>query len=196
MSGPEVVLLDYGMGNLHSVSKALERAGAEVRLVSTPGDLGMPDALVLPGVGNFGRCVTNLRAGGLDRTVLAWLEADRPFLGICVGMQLLFEGSDESDQPGLGVLEGRVVRIPSAVRVPHMGWNTVEGAGPIFDGVDSRWFYFVHSYAADVQGVGMCEYGLKFAAAAERGQMWATQFHPEKSAAAGLRVMANFVGRL
>lgn len=196
MSGPEVVVLDYGMGNLHSVSKAVERAGAEVRLVTSPGDLGTSDALVLPGVGNFGRCAENLRAAGLDQSVLGWLDADRPFLGICVGMQLLFEGSDESDQPGLGVLEGRVVRIPSEVRVPHMGWNTVEGAGPIFEGIDDPWFYFVHSYAADSQGVGMCEYGLRFAAAVERGQMWATQFHPEKSAAGGLRVLANFVERL
>ncbi|RIK10716.1 MAG: imidazole glycerol phosphate synthase subunit HisH [Acidobacteria bacterium] len=196
MNGPDVVVLDYGMGNLHSVSKALERAGAQVRLATSPNEVGRAAAMVLPGVGNFGRCAENLRAAELDRAVLSWIEADRPFFGICVGMQLLFEGSDESELPGLGVLEGRVVRIPSDVRVPHMGWNTVDGSGPIFEGLEDSWFYFVHSFAADAEGVGMCEYGMRFAAAVERGQMWATQFHPEKSAAAGLKVLGNFVGRL
>lgn len=193
---PEVALLDYGMGNLHSVGKAVERAGARVRLVDSPRDLLSPDALVLPGVGNFGRCAQNLRLAGLDETVQDWLEADRPFFGICVGMQLLFEGSEESAEPGLGVMHGRVVRIPSEVRVPHMGWNTVETRGPIFEGVDDRWYYFVHSFAADVEGVGMCEYGMRFAAAIERGRLWATQFHPEKSGPNGLAVLANFVRRL
>lgn len=193
---PSVMIIDYGMGNLHSVEKAFERAGALVSIVESPEVVGSPDAVVLPGVGNFGRCIENLRATGLDQTVLSWLEAGKPFFGICLGMQLLFEGSEESDESGLGVINGHVVKIPSIVRVPHMGWNTVTFADRAYGGLGPNWYYFVHSYAAVVEDAAMCEYGMRFTAAIERDLLWATQFHPEKSGSQGIHLLERFVERL
>lgn len=208
-SRPDVVVLDYGMGNLHSVAKGVERAGANVRLVEAAGEIGDAAGMVLPGVGNFGRCAENLAVAGLDQAVADWVLAARPFLGICVGMQLLFDGSDEAGAPGLGVLAGRVRRLPGSVRVPHMGWNTVmsPAGGVMFDGVEpGTYFYFVHSYAARLASdardvahpagelVAVCEYGGAFAAAVEKGPVWVTQFHPEKSGDAGLALLGRFVG--
>ncbi|MER3396696.1 MAG: imidazole glycerol phosphate synthase subunit HisH [Acidimicrobiia bacterium] len=122
---PRIAVIDYGMGNLHSVVKGLQRAGADAYTVDTPDTLGAPDSLVLPGVGNFGKCVCNLRRAGFDSVVSQWIEEDRFFLGICLGLQLLYAYSEEAEEPGLGIVDAPVLRLPKTVRVPHMGWNTV-----------------------------------------------------------------------
>jgi glutamine amidotransferase len=194
-----IAVLDYGIGNLRSAEKALQRVGAEAALVDEPDLAGRADGVVLPGVGNFGRCMEALRASGLDRAALAAVAAGTPFLGICVGMQMMYEGSDESPGvPGLALLPGQVRLLSGPVKRPQMQWNTLslrrEG-DPVFDGLgDPPWMYFVHSYAAPLGDdvVATCEYGGPVAAAVGRDQMWATQFHPEKSGPAGLRLLRNF----
>lgn len=198
-SRPRVAILDYGMGNIRSVSKAVERAGGEADVVSDPGRAVVADALVVPGVGAFGACMEGLRENGLDRAVETFAESGRPLLGVCLGMQVLFERSEEGDVTGLGILRGSVVRLPSDVKVPHMGWNEVtwRSAHPLIRGVngDTR-FYFVHSYACvpeDDRVVGETEHGIRFAAAVGRENLFGTQFHPEKSGDAGIRVYRNLV---
>jgi glutamine amidotransferase len=163
------------------------------------------EAVVLPGVGNFGRCMCALRAAGLDRVAVAAVEAGKPFLGICVGMQMLYEGSAESPGvPGLGLLPGRVARLPDTVKRPQMQWNQLlltQPGHPLVAGLGREpWVYFVHSYApSPVEGgagrevVAVCEYGGPVVAAVASGTVWATQFHPEKSGGTGLAVLANFV---
>ena len=199
-----IVVLDYGIGNLRSAQKALLHVGADARLTADPGLIREADGVVLPGVGSFGRCMEELRRSGLDELALAAIDADRPFLGICVGMQMLYGGSDESpDVAGLGVLAGRVRLLSDEVKRPQMQWNVLTerdrpDAGPsvMLAGMDTpAWVYFVHSYSADVTNdvVATCDYGRPVTAAVERGRLWATQFHPEKSAANGLRLLANFV---
>jgi glutamine amidotransferase len=193
-----VTVLDYGSGNLHSVSRALAHVGADVRVVDQPGDVG-GDAVLIPGVGHFGHCARALRAAGFERTIRAAIEAGTPVIGVCVGMQILFEASDEDDEPGLGILRGRVRRLPAEVRVPHMGWNTVAWAGRrhpfVADIPDQTSFYFVHSFAPDLgpDAMGATEHGRTFAAVVARDHVFATQFHPEKSGAAGLQLYANIV---
>jgi len=184
------------MGNLRSVAKALERTGARVRVEETPS--ANTDALVVPGQGAFGSCVANL--GSRIDVIREWIAAERPYLGICLGLQLLFERSQESELPGAGVLAGEVVRLPGAVKIPHIGWNQVDplASSRLFAGVDpGTYFYFVHSYypvpADAAVSAATTEYGLKFTCAAERGAMVATQFHPEKSGDAGRLVLENFV---
>lgn len=201
------VLIDYGSGNLRSVAKALERVGAEVRLASEPGALDDPaELLVLPGVGAFGDCVAQLHARRLWEPVAAWLRAERPFLGICLGYQLLFEASEESPGvAGFGVLGGRVRRFdPTRVKVPQIGWNEIlpnDPAAPLWQGLGPQpHMYFVHSFfpepAEPALVAAECDYGGRFAAAVARPGLLATQFHPEKSQAAGLGLLANFLGTL
>jgi glutamine amidotransferase len=197
---PLVAVLDYGIGNLRSAQKALQRVGADAQLTADAETVAAADAVVLPGVGAFGACMAALRATGLDRLAVEAAGSGRPFLGICVGMQLLYDGSEESpDVPGLGVLPGVLRRLPDGVKRPQMQWNVLEVRRPsaMFDAMaDPIWVYFVHSYAADADGEGVvatCDYGGPVAAAIERGRLWATQFHPEKSGTTGLDLLAGFV---
>jgi glutamine amidotransferase len=199
---PLVAVLDYGIGNLRSAQKALEHVGADARLTADPHEIGRAAGVVLPGVGAFGQCMQALRATGLDRLAIEAAESGRPFLGICVGMQLLYEGSDESpDEVGLGLLPGRVRLLPDTVKRPQMQWNTLDLVGDpaMCTGLDRPvWVYFVHSYAAAPHDgvVATCDYGGPVAAAVERGRLWATQFHPEKSGATGLAMLRNWVDSL
>lgn len=195
---PVVAVVDYGIGNLRSAEKALDRVGADARLTADVDVIAAADAVVIAGVGNFGRCMEALRAGGLDRPTLAAVEAGTPVMGICVGMQMLYEASQEAPGvPGLGVLTGTVALLPDTVKRPQIQWNLVErrGRSGLFDGLDDPiWAYFVHSYAAPDSDavVATCDYGGPVPAAVEQGNVWATQFHPEKSSDKGLAVLANF----
>jgi imidazole glycerol-phosphate synthase subunit HisH len=194
-----VAVLDYGIGNLHSAQKGLQRAGADARLTADPALIRDAAGVVLPGVGNFGRCMQALEDSGLDELAIECAGSRRPFLGVCVGMQMLFQGSEESPTiPGLGVLPGHVRRLPDGVKRPQMQWNVLVRRRPsgLLDGLaDPVWAYFVHSFAADddTHAVALCDYGGPVVAAIEREGLWATQFHPEKSGAGGLRILANFV---
>jgi imidazole glycerol-phosphate synthase subunit HisH len=196
-----IAVVDYGIGNLRSAEKALQHLGADANLTSDPHEISTADAVVLPGVGNFGACMRALRASGLEAETRAAATDGRPFLGICVGMQMLFDGSDESpDVDGLGIIGGRITRLPGTVRLPQMGWNTLERnpSSRLVAGLpDPAWCYFVHTFAPDPDDdtdiAAWCEYGRRFAAAVERGPVWATQFHPEKSGEVGLALLANFV---
>ncbi|MFM8618169.1 MAG: imidazole glycerol phosphate synthase subunit HisH [Opitutaceae bacterium] len=203
---PSIAVIDTGICNLRSVTKALEAVGAGVRVVRDPAEAAAPAprGLVLPGVGALRDCVASLRASGLDAVVRRWIAEDRPFLGVCLGMQALLEHSEEGDIAGLGVFPGRVVRFrrPPEYKVPHMGWNTVrftQPGSPLAVGLarEGEAFYFVHSFhcvpADPALVLAECDYGGKFCAAIGRGRVFATQFHPEKSQAKGLRIYANFV---
>lgn len=196
-----IAVLDYGMGNLRSVARAIEHVGGAVEIVEDPAGVERADALVVPGVGHFGACVRNLRARGLEDPIRAFAASGRPVFGVCVGMQVLLEGSEEDPDPGLGLLSGRCRRLPAGVKVPHMGWNTVAwtgGAGSheYLAAVpsDAR-FYFVHSFAPDVgpTTLGATEHGRTFSAAVASANVFATQFHPEKSGSAGLALYEAFV---
>jgi len=197
---PDLAVIDYGMGNLRSVVKALEAVGAAPRLVSSPAEAESAAAVVFPGQGAIVDAMVQLRATGFDGFLRDWVKADRPFFGICLGLQALFDHSEEGDTPGLGIWPGRVVRFRSAAgrRIPHMGWNTVTwqdaGASKPED------FYFVHSYYVETPDRtlvwGTCDYDGEFVAAARRGRCMATQFHPEKSQQAGLAVYRSFVDSL
>ncbi|HEX8498137.1 MAG TPA: imidazole glycerol phosphate synthase subunit HisH [Actinomycetales bacterium] len=208
-----VVLLDYGSGNVHSALRALERVGATVELTADRDAVMAADGLVVPGVGAFSPCLQGLQAVHGGELVGRRLAGGRPVLGICVGMQVLFEGSTEPSevghQPGLGEWPGTVERLPAAV-VPHMGWNTVGApqGSRLFDGIGDERFYFVHSYAVqrwtlDPTGtvfapplVTWAEHGAPFVAAVENGPLSATQFHPEKSGDAGAQLLQNWVRSL
>lgn len=196
-----IAVLDYGIGNLRSAEKALQHLGADAALVTDPDVAADAAGIVLPGVGNFGRCMEALRSSGLDRVVQAAVAAGTPFLGICVGMQMLYEGSEESpDVSGLGVLPGVVGRLPAGVKRPQMQWNRLllpVPAHPMVAGLGVEpWVYFVHSYAppAGPGVVATCDYGGSVVAAVAAGPVWATQFHPEKSGPVGLALLVNFVG--
>ncbi len=195
----KIAVLDYGSGNLHSVSRALAAVGGDVTVTADADNVRSADALVIPGVGHFGQCVGALHAAGLDRAALDFVATGRPVVGVCVGMQVLFDGSEEAHEPGLGVLPGRVRRLPDSVKVPHMGWNTVTWlrAHTLTAGIpDGTYFYFVHSYAPEVAGddvIGVTEHGRPFAAVTARDNVFATQFHPEKSGDAGLQLYENLV---
>jgi imidazole glycerol-phosphate synthase subunit HisH len=199
---PRVVVLDYGSGNIRSAQRALQRIGAEVTVTADAGRAREADGLVVPGVGAFAACMEQLTGVGGSAAVLDRVAAGRPVLGICVGMQVLFERGDEHGVlcDGLGALPGVVRRLHADV-LPHMGWNTV--AAPegslLFAGLDpAARFYFVHSYAATTTdgAVAWAEHGERFVAAVERGPVAATQFHPEKSGDAGAALLANWVGSL
>jgi glutamine amidotransferase len=198
----KVVVLDYGSGNLRSAERALSRVGAEVTVTADLAAAAAADGLVVPGVGAFAACMAGIDAVGGGDVVRERLRREHPVLGICVGMQVLFEkGVEHGEQTtGLGVLPGEVTRLEAPV-VPHMGWNTVEPptGSVLFRGVADERFYFVHSYAArDVPGAmtTYAEHGQRFAAAVERGILSATQFHPEKSGDAGAILLANWLGSL
>ena len=202
---PTVAIVDYGMGNLRSAQKGLEKVGVRAVVSSDPEFVASADGVVLPGVGAFRDCMGNLRAAGLVKPVLDAIDAEKPFLGICIGMQLLLTVSEEfGTHDGLDAVPGRVVRFPvdKKLKVPHMGWNRVHQAGrsPLFEGVpEGAFFYFVHSYYAvpedDSAVEGWTDYGIRFCSAISRGNLFATQFHPEKSHKYGLKVLENF-GRI
>ena len=200
-----IAVIDTGICNLRSVTKALEAVGAAPVVVRTPLELdgSGAEALVLPGVGALRDCVLSLCSSGLDGAVREWIRLERPFLGVCLGMQALFDESEEGGVKGLGILAGRVVRfrLPRPLKVPHMGWNTVrflQPGSPLQEGLaqDGESFYFVHSYHCAPQDRSLvlaeCDYGRPFVAAIARGRVFATQFHPEKSQAKGLRIYRNF----
>jgi glutamine amidotransferase len=194
----EIAVLDYGSGNLHSVSRALAHAGGEPLVTGDPRAVARADALVIPGVGHFGHCVRAIRSKGLDVAIVQAIGDGKPVFGVCVGMQVLLGWSEEDPEAGLGVLTGGSRRLPDGVKVPHMGWNEVTWARPhpYVDGLpDGTRFYFVHSYAPDATAdtVGVTEHGRSFAAVSSRDNVFATQFHPEKSGEAGLAIYANFV---
>ena len=194
-----IAVLDYGIGNLRSAEKALQHVGGDARLVSDPDEAAAADAVVLPGVGAFGRSMAALRATGLDKVALAAVEGGTPFLGICIGLQVLYDGSEEDPEtPGLGVLRGMVRGLPPGQKRPQMQWNVVQvGEGSqLFSGcAPEPWLYFVHSYAPEptAEVVASCDYGGPVVAAVESGRLWATQFHPEKSGTTGLALLRNFV---
>lgn len=205
MSSPKVAVIDNGICNLRSVTKALEAVGAAPQVVRTPREVRLSQAggLVLPGVGALRDCVSALRTAGLDETVKEWIATDRPFLGVCLGMQALFEHSEEADVTGLGIFAGKVVRFrrPAEFKIPHMGWNTVSFTQPnsplaVTLAPAGEAFYFVHSYhcvpADRALVLAECDYGGAFCAAIGRGRVFATQFHPEKSQAKGLQIYRNF----
>jgi len=194
-----IAVLDYGMGNLHSVARAIERVGGSAEVTDDTATVARAGALVVPGVGHFGACMRNLARHGFDQSVREFAGSGRPRVGVCVGLQVLFEGSEEDPAEGLGLLPGSSRRLPAGVKVPHMGWNEVEWLAPhpYAAGVPSGTrFYFVHSYAPDVDPgstVGATEHGRPFSAAVARGNVFATQFHPEKSGEAGLQLYEAFV---
>jgi len=205
VSGWRIGVVDYGSGNLRSVCKALEAVGSRTALLTSPSGLDQVDALVVPGVGAFGDCAANLQGTGLWEPLREWIAAGRPYLGRCLGYQLLFEASEESPGvEGLGVLPGRVVRFSGegGRKVPQMGWNTLSGLlGPLYDGIpEETSVYFVHSFFPEPADPSLssatCDYGRPFAASVSRGALHATQFHPEKSQAAGLAILANFLKTL
>lgn len=202
MTQPLVAVLDYGIGNLHSAQKAIAKMGADARLTDDAELIAAADGVVLPGVGAFGACMDALRESGLEQPALAAVASGRPFLGICVGMQMLFSGSEEDpDATGLGVIPGTIRWIPPGVKRPQMQWNQLtltHDADPMFRQLgDHPWVYFVHSLHGVPEDPGTvaatCEYGVELNAAFRRLNVFATQFHPEKSGAAGLQLLANFV---
>jgi glutamine amidotransferase len=192
-------VIDYGVGNLFSMSNALRKAGLRVEVAEEPSTLSGSDAVVLPGVGNFGAAAANLEP--FRAALKATVDEGTPLLGSCLGMQLLFERSEESPGNGLGLLPGEVKRFVGEMKTPHMGWNTVEPTrgSPLLDGVKpGSYFYFVHSYypePADPRDtLASTSYGGTFASIVERGSVYGTQFHPEKSGEAGARLLANYAG--
>ena len=198
---PLVAILDYGIGNLHSAQKGFEHAGADARLTADRGLIADAAGVVLPGVGAFAPCMAALGRTGLDGAAVDAVRSQRPFMGICVGMQVLFAGSDEAPGvSGLGVFDRMVRWIPGPVKRPQMQWNVLQRTRdhPMLDSLeDPVWAYFVHSLAPEMGDgddvVATCDYGGPVVAAVARDNVWAAQFHPEKSSRVGLRILANFV---
>ncbi|MBN1781709.1 imidazole glycerol phosphate synthase subunit HisH [bacterium] len=196
-----IALVDYGAGNIHSVSKALEQCGGSVKITDRAADIGKAEKILLPGVGAFGQAMDALENLKLVEPLRDAVRENKPFLGICVGLQLLFESSEES--PGVGglaLLEGRVKRFPAGVKIPHLGWNEVrlEKKSPLWDGVpDQRFFYYANSYFTDPEDasviVGTTDYNVRFTSSVQRDNLFGCQFHPEKSQKWGLRILENFV---
>jgi glutamine amidotransferase len=197
-----IAIVDYGSGNLRSVQKAFERLGVEASITANPNTVAAAGRIVLPGVGAFGDAMRALHDRGLVEPIREHLRLDKPFLGICMGLQLLFEtGWEGGRHDGLGVLAGDVMRfdLPVGLKVPHMGWNTVawRGAGCPAGVEDEEHFYFVHSYHVRPRDesviAAVTDYGGPFCSAVSRGRLFATQFHPEKSQAAGMRLLSSFL---
>ena len=202
MSGARIAILDYGMGNLRSVEKALEHVGVTAKITNDGDEVRAADGVILPGVGAFPAAMTRIRELGLDELIAERCDASVPILGICLGLQLLFESSTElGGATGLGLLDGPVGALEAeGLKVPHIGWSPVrwERESRLADGIPSETpFYFVHSFAPRPSGeelLGSAEYGARFACAAERDNVFGVQFHPEKSSSAGLRLLSNFAG--
>jgi imidazole glycerol-phosphate synthase subunit HisH len=198
-----IAVVDYGAGNLVSIEQALTQVGAAVTVAKDADALRDVDAIVVPGVGAAGPAMERLERRGLAEPIARWIEAGRPFLGICLGLQLLFDGSDEDGSTTLGVFSGRTVRLDGAPTLPHIGWNQVvfRTRHPLFEGIaDGADFYFVHSYAGAPTGghddetvIATTEHGRGFVSAVARGRVMGVQFHPERSGTDGLRLLANFV---
>ena len=197
----KIAIIDYGMGNLHSAAKALEKVGAQVKVTSDPELVRQADKVILPGVGAFGDCMKNLNERELAPVIHEVIAAGKPFLGICVGLQLLFEGSEEDPGvAGLGIFKGMVRKIAApGLKIPHMGWNNLEyrTSSSLFQGLPpAAYVYFVHSYHAvptDESCItAVTDYGGQVTAAVGRGLVQAVQFHPEKSSSVGLKILANF----
>jgi glutamine amidotransferase len=205
-SGPRIAVVDYGAGNLVSIDQGLRAVGADVVLARDPDALEGADGLIVPGVGAARPAMNRLRRRGLLEPIVEWARADRPYLGICLGLQLLFEASDEDGARTFALLSGRTGRLEEAPRLPHIGWNQVEwrrpdAPDPLFEGIaDGANFYFVHSYAGrpdrpdDI--VAETTHGATFVSAVRRGNLFGVQFHPERSGRDGLRLLANFVRSL
>jgi len=198
-----IAIVDYGMGNLLSVSKALENVAPEVEITSDPAVIDRAAGIVLPGVGAFADCMHNLRSLGLEEAVKKYIESKRPYLGICLGLQILFSYSEEGGRyEGFGVIKGKVKKLPSSVKVPHMGWNQlcIGRRIPLFKSIpDQSNFYFVHSYYVDPEEDGVVaattDYGISFTSSVWKENIYGVQFHPEKSSQLGLEVLRNF-GRI
>ena len=198
-----IAIIDYGAGNLRSVSNAVALLGYDARVTSSPDEVLSADAVFLPGVGAAADTVSSLRSRGLDKALKEVIARDTPFFAVCVGLQVLFEETEEGGGcQCLDLLPGKVRKLPAGLKVPHIGWNTVKQSQShyLFEGVDDdAFFYFVHSYYVepidDSTIIGVTDYGKKFASAISRGNMVATQFHPEKSGAAGLKMYDNFLKR-
>ena len=201
---PLIALIDPGMGNLRSVRKAWEFVGAEVRIITEASQVASPDALVFPGQGGMPHCMEALRQGGFDSLIKNWIAADKPFFGICLGLQALFEYAEEGSVKALGIFPGivRKFALPPAYKIPHMGWNAVRFVkpdAPMQEGLarEGEQFYFVHSYHVETKRNdliwGETEYAYRFTSAISIGKCYATQFHPEKSQQKGLQIYRNFM---
>ncbi len=193
-----IAIIDYDAGNLRNVEKAFRFLGEEAAVTADREAILSADSVVLPGVGAFGDCMASITRKGLDSAIREVIARGTPFLGICLGMQLLFEESEESPGvKGLGILGGKIRRIPDrGLKIPHMGWNDIDCRGRLFEGLTRPYVYFVHSYCLDAADKSVvsatAEYGVTIEAAVERGNLFAAQFHPEKSGEAGLRMLKNF----
>ena len=194
-----IAVIDYGAGNLRSIRRALEAAGAETVVTADPATVTAADAVVLPGVGAAGHAMDRLRDLGMTEAIGVAVSEGKPFLGICLGMQLLFEHQEEGDTAGLGLLRGRIRSLNGPVKVPHMGWNRsrIVRPGPLGDAGDERYYYFVHSYVAEPADhddvAAIAQYGEPFPSVVVRDNVWGTQFHPEKSGPDGLALVRAFV---
>ena len=197
-----IAIIDYGAGNIQSVYKALKYLGIDCAITSDKKEILNADGAILPGQGEFSDCMNSITESGIKDTVMEFINTGKPFLGICVGLQLLFEGSEESpDTKGLGIFKGIIKRIPNGegLKIPHMGWNSIDIVknDKLFNGVDNgSYFYFVHSYYLDAEEKDIVstqtEYGVKIDASVSRDNIYATQFHPEKSGEVGLEILKNF----
>ena len=206
MNPPKIAIVYYGMGNLRSVARAMQTTGADVQIITTPAEMARADGVVFPGQGAIVDTMVFLKRTGFDSALRDWIAADKPYLGICLGLQALFEVSEEGGgTPCLGVFPGKIVRfrLPPGLKVPHMGWNTVRFSqpnAPLVAGLrtEGEAFYFVHSYYVVPEDRGLvlaeCDYGNPFVCAIARANCFATQFHPEKSQARGLLIYRNFAG--
>jgi glutamine amidotransferase len=191
-----IAIIDYGAGNLRSIRRALETNGADTIITSDPEEVRKADAVVLPGVGHAGHAIGEIQQRGLAPAIRDSVESGKPFLGICVGMQVLFEHQQEGDTQGFGYLKGNVRQIEGAAKLPHIGWNQVSSESSE-DGVDQGYFYFVHSFIADPTNPGdvaaTASYGEEFPVVVKSGNVWGTQFHPEKSGPAGIEFLASWL---
>ena len=196
----KITIIDYGMGNLYSVQNALLAVGAEPVVTSDAEAIAQSEKIILPGVGAFGDCMANLEKSGLMPVIMDALAQNKPFLGICLGMQLLFEGSEEAPGvKGLGFFKGQVKLLRTELKIPHMGWNKLElrSPSPLLAGAEGEYVYFVHSFHAEPEDrsiiTSVCDYGMEVTASVGRGNVQAFQFHPEKSSRVGMTLLKNFV---